>query len=223
VPDRASTDDPATPYRPASPRPVDSGGWGPETRVTAGRPVQPPPANPARPEQPPARPARLDQPPPSVRQPRLDQPPPSVRAPRPGSPAAPPLTAAPPAGPPAGEPVPPPGVQAVLRQAARAQRGRTPADERGSATPGRPPRAQRPPAEPKGPGLPGWAAVLLLGVVAGLGGLIDGVGGSSLKGIFAIGLIVGSLAAIIAVRRREMFPVIVAPPLIYFGASAVLL
>lgn len=72
-------------------------------------------------------------------------------------------------------------------------------------------------------GLVGWVAVALLMVIAGLGGLIDAVGGSTLKGLFAIGLIVGSLAAILLVRRRDMFPVVIAPPLIYFGASAVLL
>lgn len=72
-------------------------------------------------------------------------------------------------------------------------------------------------------GLVGWVAVALLVCVAGLGGLIDAVGGSTLKGLFAIGLIVGSLAAILLVRRRDMFPVVIAPPLIYFGASAVLL
>lgn len=72
-------------------------------------------------------------------------------------------------------------------------------------------------------GLVGWVAVALLVAISGLGGLIDAVGGSTLKGLFAIGLILGSLAAILLVRRRDMFPVIIAPPLIYFTASAVLL
>jgi hypothetical protein len=77
--------------------------------------------------------------------------------------------------------------------------------------------------EPRGRGLPGWAALLLIVAVAGIGGLTDTVGGSNLKGVFALGLIVGSLAAILTVRRRDMFPIIVAPPLIYVGASAAML
>jgi Gpi18-like mannosyltransferase len=90
------------------------------------------------------------------------------------------------------------------------------------------PRRSREPREPRpdvprGPGLPSWAALLVLVVIAGLSGIVDGIGGSTLKGVFAIGLIVGALVAIVLVRRREMFPVIIAPPLIYFGASAVLL
>ncbi|MCU1690225.1 MAG: hypothetical protein JWN20_2153, partial [Jatrophihabitantaceae bacterium] len=83
-------------------------------------------------------------------------------------------------------------------------------------------RARRASSSPQR-GLVGWVAVALLIVVSGLGGLIDAVGGSTLKGLFAVGLIVGSLAAILLVRRRDMFPVVIAPPLIYFGASAVLL
>jgi Gpi18-like mannosyltransferase len=69
-------------------------------------------------------------------------------------------------------------------------------------------------------GLPGWAAVLLLIVIAGIGGVIDQVTGSSLKGIFNYGLIVASLAAILAVRRGQMFGVVIAPPLVYFIGSA---
>jgi hypothetical protein len=66
-------------------------------------------------------------------------------------------------------------------------------------------------------------ALGILIVVAGLGGITDTAGGASLKGLFSIGLIAGSIIAILAVRRAEMFPVIIAPPLVYFGASAVML
>ncbi|MCW2538486.1 MAG: putative rane protein [Frankiales bacterium] len=69
-------------------------------------------------------------------------------------------------------------------------------------------------------GLPGWAAVLLLIVIAGIGGVIDQVTGSSLKGVFNYGLIVASLVAILAVRRGQMFGVVISPPLVYFVGSA---
>ena len=72
-------------------------------------------------------------------------------------------------------------------------------------------------------GLPGWAALVVLLVITGIGGLIDAVAGAGIKGLFSIGLIVGSLAAILLVRRSSMFPIVVAPPLVYFIASAVLL
>ena len=73
------------------------------------------------------------------------------------------------------------------------------------------------------PGLPGWAAVLLLIVIAGIGGLIDAASGSSVKGAFNYALVLASLVAILAVKRSQMFGVVIAPPLVYFAASAALL
>jgi hypothetical protein len=70
------------------------------------------------------------------------------------------------------------------------------------------------------PGLPGWAAVLLLIVIAGIGGVIDQISGASLQGAFNWALILASLIAILAVRRSQMFSVVIAPPLVYFIASA---
>ena len=70
------------------------------------------------------------------------------------------------------------------------------------------------------PGLPGWAAVLLLIAIAGVGGLIDQISASSLQGAFNWALILASLIAILAVRRSQMFSVVIAPPLVYFIASA---
>lgn len=72
-------------------------------------------------------------------------------------------------------------------------------------------------------GLPGWAAVLLLIAIAGVGGLIDSISGTVIKGAFNYGLVFASLVAILAVKRSKMFGVIVAPPLVYFVASASLL
>ncbi|MDQ1749943.1 MAG: hypothetical protein QOE71_999 [Pseudonocardiales bacterium] len=69
-------------------------------------------------------------------------------------------------------------------------------------------------------GIPGWAAVLLLLLIAGVGGVIDQISGASIQGAFNWALIVASLVAILVVRRRQMFPVVIAPPLVYFIASA---
>ncbi len=72
-------------------------------------------------------------------------------------------------------------------------------------------------------GLPGWMAVLLLVVIAGVAGLIDSISGSTVRGVFNWGLVVASLIAILVVRRSQMFPVVIAPPLVYLVASAGLL
>lgn len=72
-------------------------------------------------------------------------------------------------------------------------------------------------------GLPGWLAVLVLIVIAGIGGLIDSASGSAIRGAFNYGLILASLVAIVIVRRSQMFSVVIAPPLVYFVASAGLL
>jgi len=72
-------------------------------------------------------------------------------------------------------------------------------------------------------GLPGWLAVLLLIGIAGVGGLIDSISGSAIRGAFNYSLIIASLIAILVVRRSQMFNVVIAPPLVYFVASAGLL
>jgi hypothetical protein len=77
------------------------------------------------------------------------------------------------------------------------------------------------PDRPTERGLPGWAAVGVLLVVAGIGGLIDQVSGASVQGAFNYGMVVASLIAILIVRRSQMFAVVIAPPLVYFIASAV--
>ncbi|MCW2495352.1 DUF6542 domain-containing protein [Jatrophihabitans sp.] len=72
-------------------------------------------------------------------------------------------------------------------------------------------------------GLPGWGALLVLIAIAGVGGAIDMVTGTHVRGGFNIGIIVASIVAILLVRRSAMFPVVVAPPIVYSVASGVLL
>jgi hypothetical protein len=81
--------------------------------------------------------------------------------------------------------------------------GSAPAD--GAAEDGRLPLRDR-----RESGLPGWLAVLLLI-------------GSSIRGVFNYSLVFASLVAILLVRRSQMFSVVIAPPLVYFAASACLL
>lgn len=69
-------------------------------------------------------------------------------------------------------------------------------------------------------GLPWWAALLLLIVVAGIGGYIDTSGGAlQIQGGFNIGIVVASLIAILVVKRSHMFPIVIAPPIVYTVAA----
>jgi len=70
-------------------------------------------------------------------------------------------------------------------------------------------------------GLPWWAALLVLLAVAGLGGLVDAIGSIQVKGGFNVGIVVASVIAIIAVRRSHMFPIVIAPPIVYSGAALI--
>jgi hypothetical protein len=60
-------------------------------------------------------------------------------------------------------------------------------------------------------------------VISGIGGGVDLATDSQVKGGFNISIVVAAVVAVILVRRSALFPVVVAPPLVYFGASAVLL
>lgn len=105
------------------------------------------------------------------------------------------------------------------------------AGQRPNGEPGyRPPAPGRPPGQTRlgqrgrrEPGLPGWLAVVLLVAIAGVGGLVDSVSGTALRGVFNYSLVLASLVAILVVRRSQMFSVVIAPPLVYFVASAGLL
>jgi hypothetical protein len=72
-------------------------------------------------------------------------------------------------------------------------------------------------------GVAGWVAVLVLIGIAVIGAVIDLINHSQVKGGFNISIVVGTIVAILIVRRSAMFPVVVAPPLVYVAASAVLL
>jgi hypothetical protein len=68
-------------------------------------------------------------------------------------------------------------------------------------------------------GLPWWAALVLLIGIAALGGVIDTLGSIQVKGGFNVGIVVASVAAILVVKRSHMFPVVIAPPIVYSGAA----
>ncbi|MEO8889502.1 MAG: DUF6542 domain-containing protein [Jatrophihabitantaceae bacterium] len=72
-------------------------------------------------------------------------------------------------------------------------------------------------------GLPGWAALLVLLAIAAVGGVIDTISGAQARGGFNIGIIVASVVAILLVRRSGMFPVVIAPPIVYSVASGLML
>jgi hypothetical protein len=72
-------------------------------------------------------------------------------------------------------------------------------------------------------GVSSWLALLVLLGIAAIGGAVDLASGSQVRGGFNIGIVVASVVAIVLVRRSAMFPVVVAPPLVYFAASAVML
>jgi hypothetical protein len=197
-------------------------GWGPERRVASRAAApQPPEAPPAhRTQRPAPAPAPRSTVRPPAPAPRSTVRPPAP-APRPADAARPANTSARPANTAL-------SANTSARPVTTAQRGDVAVRDR-AADPlahdiiGNARQRARRASGPPQRGLIGWVAVALLVVISGMGGLIDAVAGSTLKGVFAIGLILGSLAAILLVRHRDMFPVVIAPPLIYFGASAVLL
>jgi hypothetical protein len=99
--------------------------------------------------------------------------------------------------------------QRATRKADRvAAATRTPARERMD-------RAVRAPER----GLPWWAALLMLLAIAGIGGLLDTIGLFGLKGGFNIGIVVASVVAILVVKRSQMFPIVIAPPIVYSAAA----
>ena len=68
-----------------------------------------------------------------------------------------------------------------------------------------------------------WHALVVLLVIAGIGGLIDSLSGTQVRGGFNIGIVVSSIVAILLVRRSGMFPVVIAPPIVYSVASGTML
>jgi len=74
---------------------------------------------------------------------------------------------------------------------------------------------------PTGPSMSGTGAVLLLTGIAGVAGVLDVLAGSSLRLIFAAGLVLGAVLAALLVIRRDLLTVVFAPPLVFVVASAV--
>lgn len=68
-------------------------------------------------------------------------------------------------------------------------------------------------------GLPGWGALLVLVAIAAVGGLIDMLRGTHVRGGFNIAIVVAAVVAILVVRRSSLFTVVVAPPIVYTAAS----
>ena len=76
---------------------------------------------------------------------------------------------------------------------------------------------------PKWRNLPAWGALIVLVGIAAIGGIIEIAAGNQLSGIFNWGIVIATVAAILLVRRAAIFPIVIAPPLVYAGASAVMI
>jgi hypothetical protein len=76
---------------------------------------------------------------------------------------------------------------------------------------------------PRERGLASWAALVVLLIIAGIGGLIDSLSGTQVRGGFNIGIIIAAIVAILLVRRSGMFPIVIAPPIVYSVASGAML
>jgi hypothetical protein len=68
-------------------------------------------------------------------------------------------------------------------------------------------------------GLPWWGALLVLLGIAAIGGVIDMISSSQSRSGFNVGIVVASVVAILVVRRSHMFPIVIAPPIVYTGAA----
>ncbi len=70
-------------------------------------------------------------------------------------------------------------------------------------------------------GLPWWAAVLVALVLSGVAAVVDMNRAAALGGVYTGGYVLGCVAAIALVRRRNLFGPMVQPPLI-FAVTAIL-
>ena len=70
-------------------------------------------------------------------------------------------------------------------------------------------------ARPPERGLRAWQALIVVVVIAVIGGLIDTVGAIEIQGGFNIGIVVASVVGILVVKRSHMFPIVIAPPIVY--------
>lgn len=70
-------------------------------------------------------------------------------------------------------------------------------------------------AQPPERGLRAIVALIVVVVIAVLGGLIDTIGAIEIQGGFNIGIVVASVVGILIVKRSHMFPIVIAPPIVY--------
>lgn len=64
-----------------------------------------------------------------------------------------------------------------------------------------------------------WVALLILLVIAAVGGIIDTLGSNQVRGGYNFGIVAASVVAILIVKRSHMFPVVIAPPIVYSGGA----
>jgi len=60
-----------------------------------------------------------------------------------------------------------------------------------------------------------WSALLVLVAVTALGAIIDSIASIDGQDGFNYGIVIASLIAIVIVKRSHMFPIVVAPPIVY--------
>ena len=68
-------------------------------------------------------------------------------------------------------------------------------------------------------GLRAWQSLLILLAISAVAGMIDYARGLASGGLFGYGVAIGSLIAILTVRRSAMFAIVVAPPIVYVGGK----
>ena len=68
-------------------------------------------------------------------------------------------------------------------------------------------------------GLAWWAAVLIVIAIAAVGGMIDTLGSNQVRGGFNFGIVAASIVGILVVKRSHMFPIVIAPPIVYSGGA----
>jgi hypothetical protein len=66
-------------------------------------------------------------------------------------------------------------------------------------------------------------ALLVLLAISTIGGVAGKLFGGSVQTGFNVALVIASVIAIIIVRHRDMFPIVVAPPLVYIVGSVLVL
>ncbi|MGI8882546.1 MAG: DUF6542 domain-containing protein [Jatrophihabitans sp.] len=66
----------------------------------------------------------------------------------------------------------------------------------------------------------GWQALIVLLFIAGVAGLIDYARGETSRGMFNYGVVFAALVAILVVRRSAMFPIVIAPPIVFVLGKA---